>query len=55
MCCDAALRFAPWSAGVEDARRDDVDRNCMCHTREGVVVFASCYAVAEVLEENAQS
>ena len=27
----------------------------MCYTRENVVVSAPCYAVAEVLEENAQS
>ena len=39
---------------MEIARSDDVVRNCMCYTRENVVVAASCYAVAEVLEEGVQ-
>ena len=55
MHCGAALRFASWGANVEGARRDDVDRSCMHHARENVAAFASCYAVAEVLEEGAQS
>ena len=54
MCCDATLRFASWSAGLEIARSDDVVRNCMHCTREGVVVVAPCYAVAGALEEGAQ-
>ena len=49
------MRFASWSANLEIARSDDVVRNCMCHIRENVVVAAPCHAVAEVLEENAQS
>ena len=52
--CDATLRFASWSANLEIVRSDDVDRNCMHHARENVVILASCYVVAEVLEENAQ-
>ena len=52
--CDATLRFASWSANLEIARSDGVVRNCMCYTRENVVVVAPCYVVAEVLEEGAQ-
>ena len=39
---------------MENVRSDDDARNCMCYIRENVVVVASCYVVAEVLEENAQ-
>ena len=39
---------------MEIVRSDDVVRNCMCYIRENVVVAASCYVVAKVLEEGAQ-
>ena len=52
--CDATLRFASWSANLEIVRSGDVVRNCMYYIRENVVVVASCYVVAEVLEENIQ-
>ena len=39
---------------MEGARSDDDDRNCMYYIRENVAVVASCYVVAEVLEENVQ-
>ena len=39
---------------MEIARSGGADRNCMCYARENVVVVASCYAVAEVLEEGVQ-
>ena len=48
------MRFASWSANLENVRSDDDARNCMYYIRENVVVVASCYVVAKVLEENVQ-
>ena len=40
---------------MEIARSDDANRNCVHCARENAAAFAPCYAVAEVLEEGAQS